>query len=365
MHQETKKTLPKLSYVLLSHNRKQYIRAAIESAFAQDYEGELEYIFSDDCSTDGTYEIVKECADSYKGTRRVVVTQTPTNLHLAEHTNYAVQFATGDYIVRADDDDISTVDRCSIIGNLIARYPECTCVQTKCRHFHDFEEEDIIKLSRNPKNKNQTINIYDITKGYDGITGFSSDSACNKVWAKAVYSKFSPLPRDGYYVDDLICLYRANVLGYYVQTTAITVMARQESGNMSSGENYGGRSYASIMRLEQFNDKYANVTYEPLSTAVDEVESYMRRHRAVDYDAASLFFETLKKDMQRRAILRSYWRKGLFNRLYIRKHFSNHGLFSLVRCLPMPIFARLLSWYRVCADIFFRKQKQRLHKSKK
>ena len=40
--------LPKLSYVLLSHNREKYIRGAIESAFAQDYEGELEYIFSDD-----------------------------------------------------------------------------------------------------------------------------------------------------------------------------------------------------------------------------------------------------------------------------------------------------------------------------
>ena len=74
--------LPKLSYVLLSHNREQYIRTAVESAFAQDYEGELEYIFSDDCSTDRTYEILKECVDAYKGPRRVVLTQTPRNLHL-------------------------------------------------------------------------------------------------------------------------------------------------------------------------------------------------------------------------------------------------------------------------------------------
>ena len=45
----------------LSHNREKYIRAAIESAFAQDYEGEMEYIFSDDCSTDRTFEIIQEC----------------------------------------------------------------------------------------------------------------------------------------------------------------------------------------------------------------------------------------------------------------------------------------------------------------
>lgn len=140
--------LPRLSYVLLSHNREKYIRKALESAFAQDYEGELEYIISDDCSTDRTYEIIQECVASYKGGRRVVVTQTPRNLHLAGNTNHAVQFVTSDWVIRADDDDLSCVDRCTQIGRAILANPGCSCVMTLKKNFSDGEEEEALMQAR-------------------------------------------------------------------------------------------------------------------------------------------------------------------------------------------------------------------------
>ena len=84
--------LPKLSYVLLSHNREKYIRQAIESAFAQDYEGELEYIFSDDCSTDRTYEIIKECVAAYKGNVMYAGRRSPNSLY-----SYAMATMEADY----------------------------------------------------------------------------------------------------------------------------------------------------------------------------------------------------------------------------------------------------------------------------
>lgn len=339
--------LPKLSYILLSHNREKYIRAAVESAFAQEYEGELEYIFSDDCSTDSTYDIIRECVAAYQGGRRVVVTQTPHNMHLAGNTNHAVQFATGDYVIRADDDDLSTVDRCKIVGELAARYPGCSCVQTEAMQFHDAEETEMLQLAASPRMEEPLITRYDVTEGYDGISGFFKGIPCNKAWSIDVYRKFSPLPQDGYYVDDLICQYRANVLGFYVRTSAVTVMARQASGNMSSGGNDGSRGYESIMRLEKFNDKYSQITYEPLVRTIEEISAYMKQFRPEEFGKSSPFFHALEKDMAHRRLIQTYWRKGTLNRLRIRRELKLRGVFSLMRCLPMPVFARLLAWYRM------------------
>lgn len=338
--------LPKLSYILLSHNREKYIRAAVESAFAQEYEGELEYIFSDDCSTDRTFEIIKECVAAYKGNRRVVVTQTPRNVHLAGNTNHAVQFATGDFVVRADDDDLSSVDRCRIVGELVARYPGCSCVQTGAVEFYDAEEEKILQLAASPRMEEQVITRYDVTEGYDGVSGLFMGPLCNKAWSIEVYRRFSPLPQEGYYVDDLICQYRANVLGFYVRTSAVTVMIRKASGNMSSGGNDGSRGYESIMRLEKFNDKYSQITYGPLVRTIEEISAYMKRERPEDFEKASVFFQTLEQDMEQRRLMQTYWQNGTLNRLSIRRKLKKKGLFSLLRCLPMPVFAALLSTYR-------------------
>lgn len=59
------------------------------------------------------------------------------------------------------------------------------------------------------------------------------------------------------------------------------------------------------------------------------------------YAAAGKYFDVLDKDLKERAIWQSYWRKGILNRLRIRRQTGSTGLFSLIRCLPMPIFAAL------------------------
>ena len=174
--------LPKLSYVFLSYNRAKYIRAAMETAFAQDYEGELEYIFSDDCSTDGTFDIINECVAQYKGNRRVVVTQTPRNLHLAGNTNHALQFVESDWIVRADDDDLATQDRCSIIGKAIAAHPEATFIFNRMETFVDAQEEDIKARLHQRKVSVPPARVIDIKQGADALAEFSTPLCLHQFW---------------------------------------------------------------------------------------------------------------------------------------------------------------------------------------
>ena len=341
-------TLPKLSYVLLSHNREKYIRAAIESAFAQDYEGELEYIFSDDCSTDRTFEIIKECVANYKGSRRVVVTQTPHNLHLAGNTNHAVQFVQSDWVIRADDDDFSSVDRCALIGQAIARHPEARYVTTRAVHFTDEQELVYLNESRTQRLTKPEIKETRIAENSIDDTKFHLISVSYKAWHMDVFRVFGPIHEQGYYVDDLTCFYRASILGSGLHIcNCVTVFMRDGSKNMSRGEDDNQKGYSSIMRLEKFNDKYYNLTYLPLQKEQSSLISYISEHQL---KGTEQFMEALENDMKERDLLRTFWRKGVINRIIISAKLGYRGPFAMLRCLPMPVFACLLSLYRLLTN---------------
>ena len=101
---------PLVTFALFSYNQEQFIRQAVESAFAQTY-SPLEIILSDDFSSDGTFEIMQEMVAGYSGPHRVVLNQNRSNLGLANHINYLVSLFHGDWVVTAAGDDISLPER--------------------------------------------------------------------------------------------------------------------------------------------------------------------------------------------------------------------------------------------------------------
>lgn len=330
--------LPKLSYVLLSHNREKYIRGAIESAFAQDYEGELEYIFSDDCSTDRTFEIIKECVAEYKGNRRVVVTQTPRNLHLAGNTNHAVQFVESDWVIRADDDDYSSVDRCSLIGKAIAQNPDVAFVVTQVRYFTAAEEDFILEASH--KKTSEPVQTNHLAAEN---TPFNCREYSYKAWNVRTYREYPQLLPDAYYVDDLTCYYRSRLLGDAIIIEAPLVYARSEHDNMSSGGVAKAHSYSDIIALERFNSKYNSVTLHPITQLRDDIVEYSSKRNG---SIPLYILKELEKEIRQRTLLSTYWKKGVINRLFIRRTLGFTGFYSLLRCLPLPLFATCVSIYR-------------------
>lgn len=336
-------SLPKLSYVLLSHNREQYIRQALESAFAQDYEGELEYIISDDCSTDRTFDIIQDCVAAYKGGRRVAVTRTPRNLHLAGNTNHAIQFVDSDWIVRADDDDISARNRCTLVGQAISRYPQATMIFGKQVGFTDAEEPRVLSLAGQ-------VNALPPHMEEDPLplSRFFQDGILHQAWSMRHFREFGPLPSDGQYVDDLISFYRCCMLGSGVLIEAPLAFVRRASNNMSLGGDTGGTGYRDIVRQELFTQSYNDITRRPLGETLQQLASYTARctSRQVPEAAARAIISHLRQAIEERNLLCRYWQDSSFKRLEIRRAQKLTGLFSLLRCLPLPIFAAALSTYR-------------------
>ena len=114
MTQESTQERPLVTFALFAYNQEKYIREAIEGAFAQTYEP-LEIILSDDCSTDRTFEIMREMASEYKGPHRVIARKTKQNRGTFNHVLEVYGEMSGQLMILSAGDDISYENRCSVI----------------------------------------------------------------------------------------------------------------------------------------------------------------------------------------------------------------------------------------------------------
>jgi glycosyltransferase involved in cell wall biosynthesis len=105
---------PLVSFALVSYNQAGFIREAVEGALAQTY-SPLEINIQDDCSTDGTFEIIQEMAAKYSGPHNVQCIRNPKNLGLAGNKNRVMEVCRGELVVCADGDDISVPTRTETI----------------------------------------------------------------------------------------------------------------------------------------------------------------------------------------------------------------------------------------------------------
>lgn len=90
-----------VSIIIPTHNRKELIARAVDSALCQTYKN-TEIIVIDDASTDGTSNILSELK---KKDSRIITLHSGINLGLAATLNKAIETAKGKYIARLDDDD--------------------------------------------------------------------------------------------------------------------------------------------------------------------------------------------------------------------------------------------------------------------
>ena len=103
-------TRPAVTFGLVAYNQERYVRAAIEGALAQEF-SPMEIILSDDCSPDGTFQIMQEFAAAYRGPHAVRLRREPVNIGTVQHVINLARLAQGELMVIAAGDDISYPDR--------------------------------------------------------------------------------------------------------------------------------------------------------------------------------------------------------------------------------------------------------------
>jgi glycosyltransferase involved in cell wall biosynthesis len=98
---------PLVSVIMPVYNCAQYVDEAIESVVNQTYTN-MEIFIIDDCSTDGTREMVESWA---KLDNRIKPIYKSANSGYVDSLNMAIGLSNGEYIARMDGDDISLLAR--------------------------------------------------------------------------------------------------------------------------------------------------------------------------------------------------------------------------------------------------------------
>lgn len=88
-----------VSVIIPTYNRKATIVKAIESVLEQTY-SDIECIVVDDCSTDGTYEVVEKIDD-----RRLKYFKLSENMGACYARNFGIEHSCGEFIAFNDSDD--------------------------------------------------------------------------------------------------------------------------------------------------------------------------------------------------------------------------------------------------------------------
>lgn len=99
-------SLPLVSIITGYYNRKDNLLESIQSVLDQDYPN-FEYIVFDDCSTDGTFELLQQ----FKGNPLLTIIRNETNMGLTKGLIHAISRSKGKYIAIHGAGDISFKER--------------------------------------------------------------------------------------------------------------------------------------------------------------------------------------------------------------------------------------------------------------
>ena len=116
-----------VSVVMCTYNGEQYLREQLDSILTQSYPP-YEIIIQDDCSTDGTIDILHEYAKSFP---QVKVFLNKHNLGFNNNFKSAVMRATGDYVAISDQDDIWFPEKLQKQVETIADHDICFSVHLR------------------------------------------------------------------------------------------------------------------------------------------------------------------------------------------------------------------------------------------
>ena len=226
-------TWPSISILVMGHNQEKYMAATIESCFEQAYEGELEIILCDDCSTDETFAIMQRMAAHYQGPYRVITHRCAKNGRVAVNMNVAVGLSSHPWLMRVDGDDILHPDRARLTALAILRYPDVKAISGELIPFCDERPDE---AHQNPADEELIFDeVYD--HDFTGSTNILSLQwwGCMMTLSRDIFSHFGPLPPQCYVLDDTMFATRALMLGSFVRVkNGVMLYYRRHEGNISS-----------------------------------------------------------------------------------------------------------------------------------
>ncbi len=196
---------PLLTFLILSYNQERFIAEAVAGAFSQGY-SPLEILLSDDCSSDRSFGIMEEMAQSYRGPHKIVLNRNPVNLGIGAHINRAMEIATGELVVVAAGDDVSMetrTERCFLEWTRRGRAP---CSIYSDAILIDSAGTEIRRMyGGNVPSHARTVEEA-VARESIGVAG------CTHAWTKSCFDVFGPMD-SRVVAEDMTIPFRSLLLG--------------------------------------------------------------------------------------------------------------------------------------------------------
>lgn len=199
-----------------------YLELAIKSVLNQSY-SKFEFIICDDCST--AEETVKMLSKYENADSRIKIIRNNKNSGLAASLNNCMKFATGDYIARMDDDDISHLERFEKQVAFLNHNPDISIVGTGINFIDD--SGNVWGKTNNiecPTNRSflygtpfthPTIMVR--KEAYKAVEGYKSDKHTKRTEDYDMFMRMYAKGYKGYNLQEILFDYRMDRSGYRKQ----------------------------------------------------------------------------------------------------------------------------------------------------
>ena len=264
---------PTITAILLGYNCEEYIGAALQSALDQDCPP-MQLVISDDGSTDGTVEIIRDTLASWQGRHRVEFHRQPDNSgSKSAHLNRILHRATGNIIVSFDGDDISEPNRVRRIADAFAEHPDAYAVYSS---FSLMDESGRPLGAGNVPHPGRDENA---ARWFAPVDAYAAGTTL--AVRREVMEKFGPL--DPAINEDIILPFRASLLGRVIYLDEELVRARRHGASLTA--DFG--RFESLSRYrKQFEQGIARAIRQRASRFADiQTAAAFMPERAADLSA--------------------------------------------------------------------------------
>jgi glycosyltransferase involved in cell wall biosynthesis len=215
---------PLITFALVAYKQERFIRDAVKGALAQTYEP-LEIIISDDCSPDGTFQVIQEITAEYSGPHKIILNRNEMNGGIGININRIMELSNGELIVIAAGDDISLPSRTAETyqawldsdKKAFSLYSEFEMID---EYGMDIAESNIRK--KEPLPKDQQLLFFSKTLS-------TRVPGCTHAWHRQLFDLFGPLP--SIILEDHAIPPRAMLLGRVVSIPKTLVKYRTHQDN--------------------------------------------------------------------------------------------------------------------------------------
>ncbi|HKP54369.1 MAG TPA: glycosyltransferase [Chloroflexia bacterium] len=129
----------KVSVLIITYNHERFIAQAVESALMQQTDFDYEIVIGEDCSTDGTREIVRELHRRHPDKIRLLLPEK--NLGVARNFAQTLDACHGEYVALLEGDDYWTSpDKLQKQVEFLDSHPQCATCSHRVTIVHDDEQ---------------------------------------------------------------------------------------------------------------------------------------------------------------------------------------------------------------------------------